>query len=318
LTLWQTLALLRRPGSDMWRWLLLGLTLGFAGLTKLSTGTALPLVVAGLAFAAWQEPQAKRGRYLLARLAAIGLPALLLLAPWLLHNVAVYGLGDPLVLKRHEAVVVGQLRTADWLQQVGWRRALGDFSLTTFHSFWGQFGWMGVPIDDRIYRGLAILSGLAVLGLALRTGRREGWGPLEPPQRAGLALLAGSILLGGASLIGYNLTFVQHQGRYLFPSLIPLGIFLAAGWHEITRRPYGLAVAALLLLGAALLASRNALAHRSLDKWTLAGLTAGSGSFALNGCLPETWGGWLYAVPYLLLVILDLACLYGFILPALA
>jgi hypothetical protein len=29
--------------------------------------------------------------------------------------------------------------------------------------------------------------------------------------------------------IWYNLTFVQHQGRYLFPALIPISVGLAAG-----------------------------------------------------------------------------------------
>ena len=29
--------------------------------------------------------------------------------------------------------------------------------------------------------------------------------------------------------VGYNLTFVQHQGRYLFPALIPITAALALG-----------------------------------------------------------------------------------------
>jgi hypothetical protein len=29
----------------------------------------------------------------------------------------------------------------------------------------------------------------------------------------------------------YNLTFVQHQGRYLFPALVPIALAMAYGTH---------------------------------------------------------------------------------------
>jgi hypothetical protein len=35
--------------------------------------------------------------------------------------------------------------------------------------------------------------------------------------------------------VGYNLTFVQHQGRYLFPALIPLGTAAALGLSTVAR-----------------------------------------------------------------------------------
>jgi hypothetical protein len=31
----------------------------------------------------------------------------------------------------------------------------------------------------------------------------------------------------------YNVTFVQHQGRYLFPALIPIGLAFAIGWWQV-------------------------------------------------------------------------------------
>jgi hypothetical protein len=34
----------------------------------------------------------------------------------------------------------------------------------------------------------------------------------------------------------YNLTFVQHQGRYLFPALIPIGLAFAIGWWQISEK----------------------------------------------------------------------------------
>ncbi len=318
LVTWQLLALVRGPDRGLRPWLLLGITLGAAGLTKISTGITVPLVVAALGYLAWREP-AGRGRALLGRLAAVGVPAVLMMLPWLVHNVSVYGPADPLVFARHDAVVLGQPRTIPWLQEVGLRRAVTEFVLTTFHSFWGQFGWMGVPIDERIYRGLAFMVALAALGLLLRLpSLPRDWRRLAPAERMGLALLAALTVLTGASLLWYNLSFKQHQGRYLFPALIPLGVFLSAGWREITRRGRRLLAAVLPLAAALLLAGRDALRHQAWDKWTVLGLTGLGGGFGLGAWLPEDLSRWLYALPYPLLLTLDLACLYAFILPALS
>ena len=40
------------------------------------------------------------------------------------------------------------------------------------------------------------------------------------------------VLTAGGYLY-YNLTFVQHQGRYLFPALIPIGLAFAIGWWQV-------------------------------------------------------------------------------------
>ena len=46
------------------------------------------------------------------------------------------------------------------------------------------------------------------------------------PQAIILTLL---FLLTVAGYLWYNLTFVQHQGRYLFPALIPIGLAFSIG-----------------------------------------------------------------------------------------
>jgi len=40
-----------------------------------------------------------------------------------------------------------------------------------------------------------------------------------------------ALTVGG--YVYYNLTFVQHQGRYLFPALIPIGLAFAIGWWQV-------------------------------------------------------------------------------------
>ena len=38
--------------------------------------------------------------------------------------------------------------------------------------------------------------------------------------------------------IVYNITFVQHQGRYLFPALLPIGVGVAVGLDAWLRLPF--------------------------------------------------------------------------------
>jgi 4-amino-4-deoxy-L-arabinose transferase-like glycosyltransferase len=320
LVLWQLLARLAAPEQELKPWLALGVTLGLGGLTKISTLATLPLVLGVLIYVALSRPlAAERGRFLFHRLVALGVPALLLMLPWLARNAGIYGLGDPLAFARHDLVVQGQLRTADWVTDIGLRQAAGAFLTTTFHSFWGQFGWMGVPIDLRLYRGLAFVTGLALLGLLLRLpALPRAWRGSAPHERAGWLVLAASTAITGASLVWYNLSFVQHQGRYLFPALIPIAAFLAVGWREITRQSRQGLAAALALLAVLLVAARGLHQGQPLDKWLMAGILGLGGAFAVSSRLPQPWSRWLYALPYPLLLLLDLACLYVFILPALA
>jgi hypothetical protein len=140
----------------------------------------------------------------------------------------VYGWPDVLGLDKHDAIIAGQPRTQEWIAAYGLAAFLLRFAVTTFRSFWGQFGWMGVVMDGRVYWALLAFSlfVLAGSGLAVRRGGR--W---AQTQRDGLAILSFSGLLTVALYLYYNLTLVQHQGRYLFPALIPLAVWAALGLH---------------------------------------------------------------------------------------
>ena len=105
---------------------------------------------------------------------------------------------------------------------------------TTFQSFWGQFGWMGVVLPATIYRALALFSALLVAGFLwwLFDRRRPR---LNPAQRASLTLLSLTFVFTLLEFLGYNLTFVQHQGRYLFPALVPIAMAAALGLDRLAK-----------------------------------------------------------------------------------
>lgn len=213
--------------------LLLGLLLGLGLITKTTVYIAIPLAAVTLWWAAPRRSWSGLGRR---ALLVFGL-ALLLALPWYLRNAALYGQFDWLGLRRHDEVVIGQLRTADFLAEVGWKRYLQSLFSTTFHSFWGQFGWMAVPMDGRTYLLLGLLTlvalgGLVGFGYFLFSSQPELRYNLPTGPRRALGLLALTIILTTLGYLWYNLTFVQFQGRYLFPALIPLGLFFALGLAE--------------------------------------------------------------------------------------
>jgi 4-amino-4-deoxy-L-arabinose transferase-like glycosyltransferase len=299
-----------------------GLLLGLGLITK----ATVYVVAISLALVAllWGE---RRPALLVRRAAAVFGPALVLAIPWYARNATLYGWTDLLGKRNHDAIVVGQLRTADYLAQVGWMAYLRDFATTSFHSFWGQFGWMAVPMDGRVYLALGLLSALAVAGLILAVGDSP---PSNSPLRGGR--IAASPLAGGieggnavhlASLwviltalfyIYYNLSFVQFQGRYLFPALAPIGLFATLGLRTILSRRRAWVGASLCGLVAAGVGVSSALSG-GLDKWGL--LIAGGAAIALavRRWLPACLDDWILATPYAGLAALSVYSLFAFIVP---
>ncbi|TEU11448.1 MAG: hypothetical protein E3J21_23580 [Anaerolineales bacterium] len=311
-------------GRIPWRLIGLGVLVGLGMLAKTATLVSIPLVLVAVVLAISYRPSAishqpSAIRYRLSaisyQLLAIFLPALLLTLPWFVHNASVYGGLDILGWTRHDAIVVGQLRTADGLAQYGVARLARDLLLTTFRSFWAQFGWMGVLVDERIYLLLALLCAIVGSGFLFylaRVVRQRS--VLSAYQKAALGLLALSAFLTLFSYLWYNCKFVQHQGRYLFPALVPLGLFFALGSREILSRERAKIVAILALAGLLLLAAKGLLAS-DFNKWSMALLGGTALAFGLKTLLPERYDDFAFALPYLGLFALDAICLFGFIVP---
>jgi 4-amino-4-deoxy-L-arabinose transferase-like glycosyltransferase len=327
--------------------IVLGFLLGLILITKTTAYIAVPLAFGVLVWG-WLHERSTT-RHILADLARIALPAALVALPWYVRDVAVYGWPDFLGLQRHGEIVVGQLRLGEYLAQFGAANYLQRLVEFTFKSFWGVFGWQGVFMDSRIYLALAILSALAAGGLVLRVVHPHlRWGRCPPPApavgqvssignpksaiptghdvRNSLWLLAATILLTLLVYAGYNLEFVQHQGRYLFTALIPIAIFFSLGWDEAVQPRSSLLLAlGLVLLGFGLLAWGVTLGP-GLPKWPLALILAFAfGMAAISSirntqrvpCPKSTIRSALFAFPYLLLPLLSLYALFGAILPQL-
>jgi hypothetical protein len=192
--------------------------------------------------------------------------ALVMAVPWYVRNASIYGHLDILARRWHDTVVVGQLRTSEYLAQVGLSGVLERFFAWSFASFWGVFGWMGVWMDSRVYNLLlafSLAAGIGLVALLVRgrwtrpaevAGSSPGAGAVVPAsfaaqpaspqiilpaeqrfQRWAYVLLALSALLTLSVYLSYNLIFVQTQARYLFPALPAMALAVAVGWQEALR-----------------------------------------------------------------------------------
>lgn len=250
-----------------------GMLLGFGFLTKLTVYLMVPVLFIVIVWRYWHNWDRLIRVFIL-----LYSPAFLWGSLWWFRNLLVYDGIDPLAIGAHNAVVVGQPRTIEWVEAYGLLGTIQRFLQTTFNSFWGQFGWMAVPMPQWVYFPLLLFSIWVILGLLIKLFQlqRDSESPdirvvLFSPSVITLLLV---ILFTLATHVYYNLTFVQHQGRYLFPALIPIGIGVGLSvdiWVSVLRREWATAVAPLVPLALGLLLA--ALDLVALYKFILPSLT---------------------------------------------
>jgi 4-amino-4-deoxy-L-arabinose transferase-like glycosyltransferase len=240
----------------------LGVLLAIGLWTKLSLAVFVPIVVASVLFGGWRTASLRQG--LRAVATAVGV-AFILYAPWLVRQGLTYGWNDLFASRRHDQVVLDQPRFPGFTTD-----HVGYLAQTTFHSFWAQFGWMGLPVEDRLYWLWGILSVLAAVGLTrlaparrfLRGGANEHAALSiqhssdsalstrhSAPRVERVAVLTLVVCGYLAALAYYNLTFIQAQGRYLFPALPALAALAILGWTYLLPRGVGPLAALAIGLG---------------------------------------------------------------------
>jgi 4-amino-4-deoxy-L-arabinose transferase-like glycosyltransferase len=297
---------------------LLGLLLGLVLITKTTAYIILP--VAAIAVI-WQWAREKGpARRIVVEALAVALPAALLALPWYARNVYVYGWPDFLGLMRHEQIVVGQKRTGEFVAESGWGAYWRRAFEWTFKSFVGVFGWMSAWLDTRAYYLMGLWMGVPVVAWLASKLRRAPNGEPEPlPEAARIArvLLAVTALLTLLAYVYYNITFLQHQGRYLFTALIPIAIFLAAGWRNALEPLPARITAGILLLIALALALWGVAGGAGLPNWPLALTLAAAAGLLGASFLPARWRRAAYAAPFVMLPVVAVYALFSVIVPAL-
>ncbi len=222
----------------------LSVIIGLAFWTKLTIYFLAPLALLAI-WLRWRRCQRPR-RELLRSLLLFTLLAGIFGSPWWLRNAQVYGLSDFFGLAAHHQVVHDQPRTADYIAEHGAPATAQALLSTTFKSFWGQFGWMALPLDSVLggwlYRGFALLSLAGATGALLARRRLKS---------ASGALLMAAIAFVALQFAYYNLEFLQWQGRYFFPALLPLALALVLGIDQWRARLFPRWAAARWLLSLA-------------------------------------------------------------------
>jgi hypothetical protein len=177
-------------------------------------------------------------------------PALLLGMVWWGRNLSVYGAPDFLGLRAHDSVVADQLRTEDLIARETLSGYVDQLVETTFTSFWGQFGWMALPLNGWMLLFVQVLTALAVGGWVVRVilNRQDaksakntdrgnsrnaprGAKIILTENRAAWIVLIASGVLVVLAYVYYNTEFVQFQGRYLYAGLIPFALAFALGFE---------------------------------------------------------------------------------------
>jgi len=309
-------------GKDGWtapKALGLGILLGLAFLTKMQSYPAFGVALVALVWDACHSrrpPAGRTWRTALTRAAIMLGTALLVALPWLVRNARLYGPGDLLGLGRHDQVVLGQLTTREYLAQHGFFALLRAFALTSFQSFWGQFGWMGVVLHIRFYLAWALLCGLTVIGLGAYLVRSfRDARPMPSPTKRGLALLLGWALLTGLGYIWWNTRYVQHQGRYLFPALAPSGLAFTLGLREILGYVSRIALAVLAVLALGVIVA--GLLTGEFNEFTLVLLGALLLWLVVGRWLERRQPGAALGLVYLAMAVLSVICLYAYVVPQL-
>jgi 4-amino-4-deoxy-L-arabinose transferase-like glycosyltransferase len=278
----------------------LGVLVGIGLITKTTTYFLAGIVPLAIFLRWWSmrsagESHASSRMALLRSCAWFLIPALVLGGLWWLRNLGVYSFPDLLGLARHDFVVADQPRTADAIARIGFGPYLRDGLQRTFNSFWGQFGWMALPLPAWIYTVLQVLTIGVISGLSLdffylrkensmldftNTVSEDSAHPTNSAlstQHLAHLILWLTLILALLAYLYYNSEFLQTQGRYLFPALIPVGLGMALG----------------------------------LDAWRRL-LTQGG----IGRRLPDL--RWLTALAYLPLAALDVYVLWRFIVPLLS
>ncbi|RME33102.1 MAG: hypothetical protein D6793_10195 [Thermoflexia bacterium] len=220
--LWHTLALQEHLAQGkpitLIRWLALGGWVWAIFLTKLTGLAIVAVALLSLLLIGWRQrrlSEAIKGLTIAFLVIMIGT------SWWWIRNWYLYG--DPLGWTMYRQVFAVNLRSTPL--------TLADLQALfrmQYQSFWGVFGWMTVYAPSWFYQltvwiGLLALMGWVIQLLSRKTHRYN--------QAVLLTLLAVVLAQEGFLIaIAHRANESMWQGRYMFPAIAPIAVFLASGW----------------------------------------------------------------------------------------
>jgi 4-amino-4-deoxy-L-arabinose transferase-like glycosyltransferase len=236
-----------------------GVLLGLDLLAKGTAAAIAPVIgIAVLLAVGWRNWREIIGRGL-----AIGLPALVLAAPWYLFLYRTYGdfsgLGRVSELQYWNAPMGSFL---DLLMDP-------EFVVGRFRETWGEFGWRLIHLSTPLLWAIALPSIAALIGLILygvslwrplpivnpdRVTRPEGW------QLKALAILTLTCVIAYLAVIQFGTEFALAQARYFFPAVNAAALLSMLGLRTLIpsrARPaaQGVVVGALILLNVVIMSA---------------------------------------------------------------
>jgi len=234
----------------------LGVAVGLGLLTKGTSLIAIPVVgLAVLLGVGWRDVVglAKRALW-------IGLPTVLLAAPWYAFLYRTYGNFD--AFEQIDALQYGNRPLGSFFELL----ADDEFILMRFRETWGEYGWRLITLDDRLLWAIGVASLLCVAGLALYAvvaGRDlpPAWNDATMRPRAwqvkSLVVLFAACVVGYLAVVQFGTRFALTQARYYFPvviaaallSMLGLRTLIPTAWRPLGR---GVVVAALVALNVTL------------------------------------------------------------------
>lgn len=221
--------LIAKPADEpirWWRWLVLGILLGIAALTKLQAlGLFLLAASVGVGITImrrdWWLP--------LRAMLPVALPPLLIAGWWYWRNFTLYGDWSGVnFLLANNGLRATSIDLADlWLEFRGFR-----------YSFWGLFGWFNLLLPNWLYTlldALSIVAFVSALVVLILCWVRPS--SLESRGARGVLLMAyGWSLLTFALLIYFALQATGFQGRLFFPAITALAVVFVTGLDALLQR----------------------------------------------------------------------------------
>jgi len=212
----------------VWRYVLVGVTMGFFLLTKLSALTALMLLPLLLA---WISYRRRSWRPLAVGFTVIVAVAMLMSGWWFARNWRLYGdLTGLNVFIEIQGTRGGFPSLQDWIEE-----------FVTFRwTYWGLFGGVNVMAPLWVYRFFDALSLVGLIGFGIWVVRSGELGRLlESIRRPGspsrpslwwVPLIWAGILF--VSVLRWTWIFYSFQGRFMFPNIGGISALLMLGLHQ--------------------------------------------------------------------------------------